>query len=157
MRYLFLLLFVAILSYAGWPYVNLYRLDRALMQNDQAALQELVDLDALKAQHKSMLEQQVERSIGQQPGPISNLVRDGALWYGTQTSAAITLDSVRQRLRLQRVSAPDAYPSIITDTTFAFFEWPTRFLIRLGDLGEQPIHVRMTLEDWRWRVTGIYD
>ena len=157
MRFLYFLLFAAVVAYAGWPYVNLYRLDRALLQNDRAALHELVDLDALKAQHKAMLEKQVQRSIGAQPGPISGLVRDGARWYGTQSSEAIDLDSVRQRLRRQRASAPDAYPSIITDTTFAFFEWPTRFLIRLGDLGDEPIHVRMTLEDWRWRVTGIYD
>ena len=157
MRLLYFLLFLAILAYAGWPYVNLYRLDRALMQNDRTALNALVDLDALRVQHKAMLERQVRRSIGDQHGPISDLVRDGARWFGTQTSEAIDLEWVRQRLRRQRPSAPDAYPSIITDTTFAFFEWPTRFLIRLGDLGQDPIHVRMSLEDWRWRVTGIYD
>ena len=157
MRFLYFLLFLAILAYAGYPYVNLYRLDRALMQNDRAALNELVDLAALKAQHKAMFEKQVQRSIGEQPGPISDLVRDGARWYGVQTADSIDVDWVRQRLRRDRASAPDAYPSIITDTTFAFFEWPTRFLIRLGDLGDDPIHVRMSLEDWKWRITGIYD
>jgi len=157
MRFLYFLVFLAILAYAGLPYVNLYRLDRALMQNERATLNELVDLDALKAQHKAMFEKQVQRSIGEQHGPVSDLVRDGARWYGVQTADAIDLDWVRQRLRRQRASAPDAYPSIITDTTFAFFEWPTRFLIRLGDLGDDPIHVRMSIEDWRWRVTGIYE
>ena len=157
MRFLYFLLFLAILAYAGWPYVNLYRLDRALMQNDRKVLNVLVDLNALKAQHKAMLEKQLQRSIGGQHGPISDLVRDGARWYGAQTSEAIDLEWVRQRLRRMRASAPDAYPSIITDTTFAFFERPTRFLIRLGDLGDDPIHVRMTLEDWQWRVTGLYD
>ncbi len=157
MRFLFFLLFLAMLAYAGYPYVNLYRLDRALMQNDRAALNALVDVGALRAQHKAMFEKQVRRSIGEQPGPISDLVRDGARWYGVQTADTIDLDWVRQRLRRERASAPDAYPSIITDTTFAFFERPTRFLIRLGDLGDNPIHVRMGLEDWRWRVTGIYD
>ncbi len=157
MRLIYFLMFLGVLAYLGYPYVNLYRLDRALMQNNQAALNELVDVGALRAQHKAKFEKQVQRSIGPQQGPISDLVRDGARWYGVQTADGIDLDWVRQRLRRGRASAPDAYPSIITDTTFAFFEWPTRFLIRLGDLGDNPIHVRMSLEDWRWRVTGIYD
>ena len=157
MRFVYLLLFLAVMAYAGYPYVNLYRLDRALMQNDYGALNELVDLAALRAQHKTMLEKQVQRNIGTQRGPISDLVRDGARWYGVQTAEAIDLEWVRQRLRRGRMSAPDAYPSIVTDTTFALFEWPTRFLIRLGDLEDDPIHVRMRLDDWRWRVVGIYD
>ncbi len=157
MRFLFFLLFVAVLAYAGWPYVGLYRLDRALMANDHVLLDKLVDLNALKAQQKALVEQQVERSIGQQQGPIPGLVNSGARWLGDQSAAVVDLDWVREQLRWRRPTAPDAYPSVISDMTFAFFESPTRFLIRLGDLGQDPIHVRMRTEDWTWRVTEIYD
>lgn len=40
--------------------------------------------------------------------------------------------------------------------THAFFESPGRFVIRLGVLGEEPIHVQMTLRRGVWKITGIY-
>jgi len=39
--------------------------------------------------------------------------------------------------------------------TFAFFESYDRFLIRLGDLGKNATHVRMTLQDKTWQITDI--
>ena len=157
MRVLAFLLFAAAVAYSGWPYVNLYRLDRALMANDRTALEELVNLDALRAQRKAQMDRQVERSIAEQQGPIPDLMRGGARWFGDQRAYAIDVDWVRDRLRWRRPTAPDAYPSLISDTSFAFFESPTRFLIRIGDLGENPIHIRMHMENWKWRVTEIHD
>ncbi len=43
MRRVILLLFILIVAYIGYPYLTLYRLDRALLTNDQAALTRLVD------------------------------------------------------------------------------------------------------------------
>jgi hypothetical protein len=60
-------------------------------------------------------------------------------------------------LRWKTYGPEQAYPSIISDISFAFFEFPTKFLIRLGDLGSNPIYLRLQLENWQWRVTGIYD
>jgi hypothetical protein len=158
MKYLCAVLVLAALVYGGWPYVHLYRLDRALMENDRTALNELVDLDALKEQHKTELEKRVDRTFGVDPKRVPEFLRQGARWIDDATAnAVVDVDWVREQLRWRRPTPPDAYPSIITDATFAFFEAPTRFLIRVGDLGERPVHVRMALQDWHWRVTEIYN
>ena len=128
------------------------------MENDRTALNELVDLDALKEQHKTSLEKRVDHTFGGDPKRVPEFLRQGARWIDDATAnAVVDVDWVREQLRWRRPTPPDAYPSIITDTTFAFFEAPTRFLIRVGDLGEQPVHVRMALQDWHWRVTEIYN
>jgi hypothetical protein len=64
----------------------------------------------------------------------------------------------QRALAVEDLWGPDqAYPSIISDISFAFFESPTIFLIRIGDLGSNPIYLRLQLENWQWRVTGIHE
>ncbi len=158
MKYIVFLIFLALVVFGGWPYVNLFRLDRALMENDQTTLAELVDLEELKSARRNKLEKQVNQSMGQSSGTIANMVRGGARWLGkTTANTIIDLDWVRNELRWSEAAQRDAYPSIISNTTFAFFESPTGFLFRIGDLGEEPIHVRMALQGWWWRVTEIHD
>ena len=157
MKYLCAVLLLAALVYAGWAYVHLYRLDRALMENDRTTLTDLVDLEALKRSHKAALEKRFDRTYPGAPGRIPQFLREGARWMGdTTVDALIDLDWVREQLRWRRPTAADAYPSIISDATFAFFDAPTRFYIRIGDLGEDPVHVRMALQGWQWRVIEIY-
>ncbi len=158
MKYIVPLLFLAAVVFGGWPYVNLFRLDRALMENDRDTLAELVDLSALKAFHKKKLEKQLNRTMGQSQGTFAEMMKNGARWLGKTTAdTIIDLDWVRDKLRWEETSRPDAYPSIISNTSFAFFESPTRFLIRIGDLGDDPVHVRMDLQEWWWRITEIHD
>lgn len=157
MRYLFALVFLALLAYGALPYITLYRLDRALLENDRSTLSTLVDLEALRESRAKAMEKQVARTVGDQRSGFPAMMRDSARWLGNATAEVIDLDWVRETLRWRQPTPRDAYPSLISDMTYAFFESPTRFLIRVGDLGESPIHVRMTLEDWSWRLTGIYE
>ncbi len=158
MKYIVSLLFLAIVGFGGWPYVNLFRLDRALMENDRTTLTELVDLKGLKSFHQRKLERQVDQAMGQSRGAIAEMMKNGARWLGKTTAKTIIdLDWVRDKLRWTAITQPDAYPSIISNMSFAFFESPTRFLIRIGDLGEDPVHVRMDLQDGWWRITEIHD
>ena len=157
MKYLCTVLVLTALVYGGWAYVHVYRLDRALMENDRTTLSELVDLDTLKANHRATLEARVNRSFGGPHGSAPQILRQGTRWVGDTTAdAMIDLDWFREQLRWRRPTTIDAYPSIISDATFAFFDAPRRFYIRIGDLGEDPVHVRMTLQNWRWRVTEIH-
>lgn len=157
MRYLFALVFLAVLAYGALPYITLYRLDRALLENDRSTLSTLVDLEALRENRAEAMEKQIARTVGDQRSGFPAMMRDGARWLGNATAEVIDLDWVREKLRWRQPTPMDAYPSLISDMTYAFFESPRRFLIRVGDLGEGPIHVRMTLEDWNWRLTGIYE
>jgi len=157
MKLLFPVVFLAIVIYIGWPYVNLFRLDRALMSNDQQVLISLIDLDAIREKRKQHIERQFS-SEAHSGGMVTGLVKEGARLMGAATvDSMVTMEWVREKLRWHKDPHADIYPSIITDTSYAFFESPTRFLVRIGELGLNPVHLRMVFEDWRWRITEIYD
>ena len=156
MKYLLPFILLCVLIYIGWPYVNLLRLDRALMTNDQQALAGLIDLDAVRETRKKNIEQEFKRSMGTQ-GMMPEFMQEGARWMGgAAVDTMITWDWLRERLRWKE-TRPDVYPSFISNVSYAFFESPTRFIIRAGDLGSDPVHLRMVFENWHWRVTEIYD
>ena len=157
MKYLLPLLLLAVLIYIAWPYVNLLRLDRALMTNDQETLAKLVDIEAVRETRKKNIEQELKRSLGPQ-GVMPEFMQEGARWMGAAAvDTTITWDWLREKLRWNKNTRPDVYPSIISDLSYAFFESPTRFIVRIGELGSNPLHLRMVFKNWRWRVTEIYD
>ncbi len=156
MKYVCAAVLLVLLGYGAWPYVYLYRLDRALMENDRQTLATLVDLDSIRATRNRLLNQKVEKTVGGE-GQIQDMVRSSARWLGNAVEATIDLDWVRKTLRWREPEGEDGYPSIISHATFAFFDAPARFLVRIGPLGENPVHLRMALRDWDWRVTEIYD
>ncbi len=59
-----LLVTVLLLAYLAWPYATLWRIDRALRNDDSAALAELVDLDAVRGAIKTKLNKDADSSIG---------------------------------------------------------------------------------------------
>lgn len=153
MRYaMILVLFLAVI-FGLWPYYYLYRLDRALVQNDQAALQVLIDLDAIRAARKlhpkpiKDLRSSMSRTLNQ----VANVLT------GEDGDKGINLEWVRETLRPVPARPDESYPSILHYTTCAFFENFKQFATRIRDLGENPIHVRWTLRNWLWQVTAIYD
>lgn len=157
MKYIIIPLFVAALVYGGWPYVELYRIDRALLENDTGTLRVLVDMDSIRASEEKKLEKQVDQTVGQEQGRIADMVRQGARWLGKNVKEpALDINWVREELRWDGSGDQDAFPSIVRHTTFAFFESPTRFLVRVGELDAHPMHLRLRLEDWRWQLVGIY-
>lgn len=157
MKLVFPVLFLALLIYIGWPYANLFRLDRALMTNNQEGLSSLIDLDAVRKKRKQDVEREVDRTM-RSGGMVPNIVQEGTRWMGrSAVDSMVTMEWVREKLRWYKNTRPDVYPSIISDTTYAFFESPTKFLVRVGDLGLEPVHLRMVFEEWKWRITEIYD
>ena len=155
MRYLFALLLLAGLLYGGWPYFTYYRLDAALAAHDDRQLGELVDLEGVRASYDRSREQQLQQQVPGQ-GAVSSLVREGARIVGRATSAEITLDWLRDRLRGSPARANEPFPSLVARTGFAFFESPTEFVARIGELGDAAVFLRMQFRDWQWRVVGLY-
>ncbi len=157
MRYLLIPLLLVVLAFGLLPYYQMYRLDRALMLNDQETLAALVDLDRVRGEQKRHLENSMDRLMGDTRTPFSQALRQGAAAFTSgQVDSVVTLEWIRDTLRPISTRSEDGYPSLSQYTTFAFFEGPTRFLQRIRDLGERPLHLRWTLRDGRWRVTGIY-
>lgn len=151
MKYFFALVLVLTATYAAWPYVYLYRIDNALAANDLGTLDKLVDLDAVRAEVKRSLDQDVDDALGEEPGAVLGWVKDK---LNDLSDRAV--EEIVDHAWVRRTLAPDE-GSFVGSVSYAFFEsWDT-FLIRRGELGEDPIHLRMSLSHGNWRVTAIYD
>jgi hypothetical protein len=122
------------------------------------ALEQLVDIEAVRAGVRDQLSKRVDRTIGSGSGTVLGWIREGVRQIGDRAiDVAIDLNWVYGTLRTRNHDAETADPSLLSDTTYAFYESYDRFLVRLGELGESPIHVRLRLKNWRWQVSGIYD
>jgi len=156
MKYVSRLLFLVVIVYLGWPYFHLYQLHRAVINNDSAAIENLVDLKKVNQVFKDNLEWQMNHMVNSQGNLFPEVVRQGAQTIigtlGNLAAETVVIDAQNLLKRLHKING-----SLWEETTFAFFESPTRFTIRLGELGRNPIHIQMTLQDWFWRVTAIYD
>jgi len=149
MKYFSGLIFLAIITYFVWPYVHLYQLSNAVANNDQVAFNQLLDIETIRQNHKKNLEWKINHLAPQQ-NPLSGMMREGAKIFGdTAVDTMIDANWILERLR--------QIGPLWDKVTFAFFESPTRFTIRLGELWQAPIQVEMTMQDWNWRVTAIYE
>lgn len=149
MKYISGLLFLIVMSYLAWPYVHVYQLDKAINAQDQAALTRLIDLTAVRKTYKENLAWRTQRYT------TSDHLASGLIRQGVDVLGHMAVDTVVDIPwiieQLQHVEG-----SLWTQVSFAFFESPIRFTIRVGELGHAPAHVQMTLQDWVWRVTAIY-
>ena len=154
MKYLGGLIFLIIIAYLVWPYVHIYKLHSAVEGDDKVALEELVDFEAVNRVYKENLEWKRNNLIGTQgnnmlPEAVRNMAKAG---IGVLGNLDAKIDADEMLKRLHQAEGP-----IWQQLTFAFFESPTCFTIRIGQLGRNPIHVQMSLQDWFWQVTAIYD
>jgi len=159
MRLLRYLILFALVAFGVWPYYHLYRLDVALGSSDPRALEQLVDIPAIRRNYKERLEDNLD--FRSRP----SLAADNALTWLQQNlqhrgdaalGQAITLEWVRDTLQQATTRATDRRsPYLMAAIDFAFFESYDRFLVRLGELGKDATHIRMTLQDKTWQVTNI--
>jgi hypothetical protein len=153
--------FIATLLIAAallWPYYTLYRLDNALANFDQASLNKLVNLEAVRKVHKDSMGSVLDRALGPQAFgqlPMVDMLRKGLNAAGdSAVDSSVDLQWIRDTLYPPPTN--HAKPGLLGALSFAFFESPTRFLVRLGELGTTHVHFYLTLEDWNWRVTAVY-
>lgn len=152
MKYIGFLFFLLVISVIAWPYAGLYQLSEALANNDQAALAKLVDLDAVRTNYKHSLDSKVKSTVGSSDDPLTNMVREGArMLGGTAVDISVDMTWVKNALQGDRAG------TLMNMMSFAFFESPTRFLVRNGELGQNPVHFYMTLHDWNWRLSAVYN
>ncbi len=151
------LIFFAIMGYLIWPYFHLYQLNNAIEKRDRAAFEELIDFDAVNKVYQENLKWKSEHIIEPQGGSLlpesmREKAQEIASAIGNFAAETMELDTNRIQEILRNNKG-----TVWKQTSFAFFESPTRFTIRIGKLGRDPVHVQMTLQDWYWRVTAIYD
>jgi len=163
-KYLFGLVVLFITFAIIWPYSTVYRLGMALAANDEPAVLQFVDLESVRARYKHSVEQQTQMfkqlNLGQQSSGIGSsfgsfLGNSFKALSDTTVDSVVTTQWLRDTLRPPHADAK-VYPSLLSSVSFGFYESPSLFLVRLGDLGDNPIHLHLKLENWNWKVTAIY-
>jgi len=155
----YLLLF-ALLAFGLWPYYHVFQLDAALSDDDPSALDELIDVQAIRENYKQRLSAGfggvLEPELSDAPGPMGRLSEGMARLGDAAIEQYLTPARIQEALReATRQATEQSPPFLISAVTHAFFESYDRFVIRLGELGRQPTHIRMRLQGTRWRVTDI--
>ena len=159
MKFIITLVLALLVAYVSWPYYHLYRLDAALGSDDTDLLLPLIDQQRVRAQLQQRIQQRIESlSGGHQPddsilGALQSTLKE---WTGQAVEVGFSLEQIRDLLReAAREHSDESPPYFISAVDFAFFESPDSFIIRLGDIDQDPDYVRMKLEAGRWVVTDI--
>jgi hypothetical protein len=157
-RYLVYLVLFALIVFGVWPYYTVFRLDGALSQEDTTELARLVDLPAIRANYKTRVTAGADQLLpSADPNSALSFIRQNLERLGDAAlDQAITVPWVRETLREAVTRASNQSPPyLLGGIDFAFFESFDRFLIRIGDLGRAPTHVRLSLEGTEWKITDI--
>lgn len=150
------LVLLGILGFVIWPYSVVYRLDQALLAGDNSELEKLLDLPAIRQQLKQQLDQNIEGYTEQLDNLVLRFLRGGVKEIGAISLETIDADWVQAALQAPQQQLSKPRKGLLGGFTFACFESPTRFLVRAGELGKNPVHLYLTLRRWQWRVTAVF-
>lgn len=143
---------LALLAYLAWPYLTVWRLERALTRNDQDALATLVDLDAVRDEVRRRLNKESSSAIGPVSDQFVAWLEQAIRRGGTAAvEQQIDLDWVRGRLLSH---APEGR-GLTKALERAFFDDPWHFSLRIGAPGSAAVHARLSLQGTRWRLTAL--
>ncbi len=146
-------LVILLLAYLAWPYVDLWRLDRALVRHDREALAGLVDLDAVRAEIAAKLNKDRKSALGPPSDAFIDWLEQGIRRNGTATlERQVDLEWVRERLLSRSPPGQGIWPVV----TRAFFDDPRHFSVRLGALERSPLLMGLSFRGLGWRVTALY-
>ncbi len=145
------LVILVALIYGSIPYYSLYRMNHALVVNDRADLTRYIDLQEIRQQYKSSL--RIDQT-GQEGG-FSRMFRGTANSMSALTvDQLVTMEWVRNKLA--RAERDQIGESMLERLDHAFFEGPNTFLVRLGVLGKEPLHLILQREGMVWRLSQIH-
>lgn len=151
--HLLILPLILMLGYAASPYIALWRLNQALIHDDELRLAALVDLAAIRLEIGRALNKDQPSAIDQVSDSFIVWLEQGLRRHGTAVlDELVTLDWVRAQLTLETSPSAGFFPAM----TWAFFDGPASVLVRLGEPHEHPVLFRLSRVGLRWRVTLLY-
>jgi hypothetical protein len=131
-------------------------LDQALLNDDQEKLNEMIDIDAVREQIKRKLNKNVQSNIGDVSNGFIDWLQNGIQRLGANAvDEMVDLNWVVRQLRAH--NRRNNQGGLFDRLTYAFFDGPDRMLLRIGELGENPVHVHLTLQGTSWRITAVYN
>lgn len=156
MKALASLLFVLVIAFLVWPYTAIYRLDQALQLHHRQTLDEMVDIESVRNQIKRKLNKNLDSSIGSVSNSFVDWLQDGIQKMGADAiDTLVDTDWVASQLRSHNRDPNDG--GFYANLTYAFFDGPDRLLLRIGALDEHPVHVHLSLQGAKWRITAVYN
>ncbi|MEN8174322.1 MAG: DUF2939 domain-containing protein [Pseudomonadota bacterium] len=156
MKTILVLILLAAAAFVAWPYYHVWELDRAVAKNDAVALNRLVDIAAVREEIKGRLERDMNRAVGGHSEGFLGWLQNGVRRMGTDAiESMITIPWVRDQL--QAKNRPGDPPGYWHNMSYAFFDSPTTFLVRIGKLGDDPVHAELSLQGIDWRLTALYN
>lgn len=163
-RVLLLLLVLVIAGYFAYPYYTLYRIDRALLDDDAQTLAELVDFSALRGDIAREVTGEVLAKAGEakRKRPIIGGIED---LLAKRLAPGIVDKKVDERVSPQMVlNNPTVVEhrrkdeSFVDFITYAFFTSPTKFKVDLKDpdmVNSPTITALMELVGYKWRAVAV--
>lgn len=155
---------LVVIAYVGYPYLTLYWIDHALLKDDKAALESLVDWPLVRQQLKADVKLALIESAQTQVGKDSFAGLFGAaltaLLVPTLVDSAVdewvTPEKVLNSEEV--VKRREQQKSFADFVTYAFFTSPTEFRVDLKDpkdADSPAITATIRLTGFRWRVVAI--
>lgn len=138
-------------AFIVWPYLNLYRLNNAVLTNNITAFEQLIDIESIRRVRKQNIEWKMQKFDGNQGSFLPDFIREGAKIF-ENVAIDRMINSQNLLASLRQING-----SLWQHASFIFFQSPTTFIIRLGKLVNEPLYIEMTLQGWAWRVTAIYE
>jgi hypothetical protein len=143
----------ALLLWLAWPYFTLWRIGQAARSGDMAALAELTDMESIRAEIKKKLNKDTDSDIGEPSDSFIRWLQQGIAVMGSQAvDRLVTLPWVRMRL----IEHSDDGEGFLRGITYAFFDAPNGFIVRIGSRSEAPVWLRLSFQGLRWRISAVY-
>ena len=143
-------------AFLAWPYTTLYRLDQAMQADDRESIARMIDVESIRQQIKRRMNKEVESTIGEVSNSFVAWLQNGLQRLGADAiNSMVNLDWAIAQLRSQNKDTLRG--GFIDHLSYAFFDSPNSLLLRIGELGENPVHARLTLQNAEWRITSIYN
>jgi len=145
---------ILLLAFFAWPYLVLWRINQAALQADPTALSTLVDLPAVRRSIIGKLNKDTDSAIGPLSDAFIRWLEAGIAADGNRAvERLVTLQWVRDRLLS---GAGDHRQGFLGEVSYAFFDAPDGFRVRIEPACGTPTQMRLRLRDLRWRVTAVY-
>jgi hypothetical protein len=152
LRYALVLGIVAF-SFMLWPYVALWRIDRAAVQEGAAGLAPFVDLAAVREEILRKLNKDAVSPIGPLSDPFIQWIGNGIMSNGREAiTKLVTLEWVRARL----LTGASGDAGFLDRISYAFFDSPRGFQVRIGPADADPTHVHLRLQGLQWQINALY-
>jgi hypothetical protein len=164
MRKWFLGAGLLLIAYFAYPYLTLYWLDHALLNDDKGALERLVDWPLLRQQLKADVKLALIESAQTQAGEGKILGIFGAaltaLLVPTLVDSAVDEFATPEKLLSNEVVVKrrQEQKSFADFVTYAFFTSPTEFRVDLRDPNDPnsaTVTALMAFTGARWRVVAL--